>query len=400
MKIAGFLWLSLLGASIATGKTHGVVKRSTVSEILAGIKNTVTCAACEVEDSDICEGAIAQEGPILAHDLRNMDIPSTATALFCTTIFGLCDYPAVSEYAVDFPSAKPMNASRPSPSGGTPIQVVDISDIHVDLSYETSTSYNCTRNICCQPYTLSDAPGNTSYPAGEFGDHSCDTPLSLEESMYAAIQELVPNAAFTIFTGDVVEGAVWLVNETELNLVYGVIGNHDTAPVNCFPPADINTTISSQWAYDTLASDWTQWIGSTAATTVQDYGAYSVKYPDGNLRIISFHTNLYYKENFWLYEKSMETDPSGQLAWLVNELDAAETAGERVWLLGHMPMGWHTLSKLVLCVVMLRGRLRGLPVTIDKAILLPVEHLIQAEQEDAHIRLERTMSRSRSRTMA
>ncbi|PKX91477.1 uncharacterized protein P174DRAFT_491441 [Aspergillus novofumigatus IBT 16806] len=34
----------------------------------------------------------------------------------------------------------------------------------------------------------------------------------------------------------------------------------------------------------------------------------------------------------------METDPSGQLSWLVNELDSAETAGERVWLLGHIPM--------------------------------------------------------------
>lgn len=34
--------------------------------------------------------------------------------------------------------------------------------------------------------------------------------------MYAAIQEIAPNAAFTLFTGDVVEGAVWLVNETEV----------------------------------------------------------------------------------------------------------------------------------------------------------------------------------------
>lgn len=40
--------------------------------------------------------------------------------------------------------------------------------------------------------------------------------------------------------------------------------------------------------------------------------------------------------------------------------------------------------------------LRGLPVVIDKAIRLPGEHLIQAEQEDAHVRLERTTSRSRS----
>lgn len=48
---------------------------------------------------------------------------------------------------------------------------------------------------------------------------------------------------------------------------------------------------------------------------------------------------MYYKENFWLYEKTMETDPSGQLAWLVNELQAAEDAGERVYIIGHMPMG-------------------------------------------------------------
>lgn len=216
-------------------------------------------------------------------------------------------------------------------------------------------SYNCTKNICCRPYTTADAPGNTSYPAGEYGNHNCDSPLTLEESMYKAVQSLVPNASFTVFTGDVVEGAVWLVNETEvtndlndayetrmpsyLNLVYGVVGNHDTAPVNSFPPADIDTTISSQWAYDTLSSDWSQWLGSTAASTADDYGSYSVKYPSGNLRIISFNTNFYYKENFWLYQKTMETDPSGQLEWLVSELDAAETAGERVWLLGHMPLG-------------------------------------------------------------
>ena len=35
----------------------------------------------------------------------------------------------------------------------------------------------------------------------------------------------------------------------------------------------------------------------------------------------------------------MEQDPSGQFAWLVSELAAAETAGERVYVIGHMPMG-------------------------------------------------------------
>lgn len=60
---------------------------------------------------------------------------------------------------------------------------------------------------------------------------------------------------------------------------------------------------------------------------------------------------------------------------------------------------WHTLSKLVLCAVMIRGRHRGLPVAIDKAIMLPSDKLIRAEEEDAQIRMERTETfRTRSRT--
>ena len=52
--------------------------------------------------------------------------------------------------------------------------------------------------------------------------------------------------------------------------------------------------------------------------------------------------------------------------------------------------GWHTFSKLILCAVMLRGRHRGLPVAIDRAVLLPGEHLAIAEEEDAQIRADRT----------
>ncbi|KAL8783681.1 MAG: hypothetical protein Q9213_004475 [Squamulea squamosa] len=54
---------------------------------------------------------------------------------------------------------------------------------------------------------------------------------------------------------------------------------------------------------------------------------------------------------------------------------------------------WHVGSKLILCAVMLRGRHRGLPVAIDRAVLLPGEHLAAAEEEDAMIRLERSGTR-------
>ena len=252
-----------------------------------------------------------------------------------------------------FPQPKP-NTSRPPPSGKTPIQVVHISDTHVDLSYETGASYNCTKPICCRAYTEADAPGNNDFPAGPYGEYTCDPPLSLEESMFAAIESLIPDAAFTIFTGDVVAHDVWLVNENEvltdltttysqmatLKLVYPSVGNHDVAPVNAFPPLAIQSSSNTaQWAYNTMSTDWTTWVGTAAAQSVQDYGAYSILYPGGNLRLISFNSVFYYTDNFWLYSDPMETDPSGQFAWLINELQGAETAGENVWLISHVPSG-------------------------------------------------------------
>jgi hypothetical protein len=34
----------------------------------------------------------------------------------------------------------------------------------------------------------------------------------------------------------------------------------------------------------------------------------------------------------------MESDPAGLFAWLVKELEAAETAKERVWLMGKLSL--------------------------------------------------------------
>jgi Trk-type K+ transport system membrane component len=58
---------------------------------------------------------------------------------------------------------------------------------------------------------------------------------------------------------------------------------------------------------------------------------------------------------------------------------------------------WHAASKLVLCVVMLRGRHRGLPVALDRAVRLPGDNLYNDEQEDWRIR--RTMTNSRRVSM-
>lgn len=196
----------------------------------------------------------------------------------------------------------------------------------------------------------------TEYPAGPWGNHNCDSPLDLEKSLYAAIEKTVPNASFTLFTGDIVEGVQWLTTNSEivsdidscythmqtLKQVYGAVGNHEANPVNSFPPAGVHTLAnqSDQYMYNTLSENWLQWIGSTGATSAAErYGAYSVLYPGTKLRIISLNTMFYMKENFWLYTPVMAWDPSSQFTWLIEELQAAEDADERVWIIGHMPMG-------------------------------------------------------------
>ena len=59
--------------------------------------------------------------------------------------------------------------------------------------------------------------------------------------------------------------------------------------------------------------------------------------------------------------------------------------------------GLHRGSKVVMCFVMLRGRHRGLPVAIDRAVRLPGEKLYKDEAEDAKIRRTKTMQRLMSR---
>ena len=51
---------------------------------------------------------------------------------------------------------------------------------------------------------------------------------------------------------------------------------------------------------------------------------------------------------------------------------------------------WYTGSKLILCLVMLRGRHRGLPVALDRAVRLPGDDLRDEDDDD---RIRRSISR-------
>ena len=69
---------------------------------------------------------------------------------------------------------------------------------------QTGAEANCTKPICCRNFA--DATGTPTEPAGPNGNSKCDSPVVLADSMLAAAQEFAPEAKFTLFTGDVVEG--------------------------------------------------------------------------------------------------------------------------------------------------------------------------------------------------
>ncbi|KAG5980371.1 hypothetical protein E4U55_004098 [Claviceps digitariae] len=310
-----------------------------------------SCVKSTKYDEEFCDGAMEREAPIIASILRTMEIGSPSSLHFCASFFGSCDLPPIDEWTLDFPPLETCSGEYKAVSGEKPLQIIQYSDVHVDPLYQEGASTQCKKPICCRPSEM-DSLNGTAHPAGPFGDHRCDTPMTLEKSMYEYIKKEFPDAAFAMFTGDIVDhgshNTSQKYNEHIIDhaydtmhdyipTVYGTAGNHEAHPLNNFEPQILGN--KTQWLYDTLFRHWSREVNSSSLLDAKPTGAYSTKYPKGNLRIISLNTNMYYRYNFVLYQKAMQRDPDGQLLWLAKELHAAEKAAENVYIIGHMPLG-------------------------------------------------------------
>ncbi|CAA7268234.1 unnamed protein product [Cyclocybe aegerita] len=315
------------------------------SETFVGV-----CKLLQVQDDDVCEGTLRQQGPILAHNLRSISALGQTSTKLCSTLLGLCQPPPVNRYTVPIPKPAPTNPKVWTSIGQAPFQVVHFSDVHIDRSYTPGSDADCTKPICCRNYT--DKTGPVNVPAGPMGSRRCDTTTSLAQSMLLAVHG--QNTKFSIFTGDVIEADIWSLTQDEVasdlqqfnnematllnSPVFPTIGNHEAAPVNSFPR---NTTRgkNSQWVFDTQSEGWASMIGSPAATQVRHLsGSYATMVPYTSLRIISLNTVYWYQDNFWLFDSDrFQPDPNGVLAFAVEQLQQAEDGGQRVWIIAHMP---------------------------------------------------------------
>lgn len=93
----------------------------------------------QVVDDDVCEGLISQQGPVLAHALRNISPFGQTSTKLCEVVTGLCQAPDVNQWNVPLPPA-PTNPKEWVSQGNKPFKVVHFADVHIDREYTVSVS--------------------------------------------------------------------------------------------------------------------------------------------------------------------------------------------------------------------------------------------------------------------
>jgi Calcineurin-like phosphoesterase len=271
-----------------------------------------------------------------------------------------------------FPKPKPEDAQAPAASG-TRVKVLHLSDFHLDPRYDVGQEANCSSGLCCRP-SGSGTASEITIPAPLYGAYACDTPYFLATAALQAVGPLTGTTsqscsqddsfAWTVYTGDLVshdsqnqlsrnyteyaEYAVYYMLKHYIpgGPIFPVLGNHDSNPEAIDSPHSLPGALSQQqsWNYDHVSALWQQnnWISPEAAAQARmHYAAYSINHPQyPKLRIITLNTDFWYRSNFLNFINTTNPDNSGSLAFLVQELQAAEDAGERVWILGHVLTGW------------------------------------------------------------
>jgi len=313
---------------------------------------TSLCIALQIEAVEVCEGMVHNYGYQVEYIVNELGQNASADIFCGVFVGGDCGATGtINDWTVDLPDNKPTPTSPEPPTNSTSrLRVLQVTDVHLDLSYQVGSPTECGLPCCCMESTGLAGPGETA--AGFWGDYNCDLP----SRTFTAMVEQIANQGdidYLIYTGDAPAHDVWLQTK-EKNLehqlfvldtfaalmpevpVYLTLGNHEGFPVNAFPTDDQeNSIVSGAWLYEGLASH--QWADNLLPEEKERFrrnGFYSALVKP-KLRIISINNNFCVGMNFFMMLDF--SDPADQLAWLVQQLGLSEEAGEAVHILAHHP---------------------------------------------------------------
>ncbi|KAG6919046.1 hypothetical protein DXG01_009756 [Tephrocybe rancida] len=325
--------------------------------------------------SSTCGATYAKAGigAVVTQVVANMNAGGYDGQAFCQNFLGMCPAPPTSPLDLKnwFKKPKPNPLPKAKKHSGKRLKVLHISDFHLDPRYATGSEANCTGSPCCRKNMFNAAsPNTTLLPAARFGAFHCDTPMALAMSALQAIPALTGTEkngfAWTLYTGDLVShdpdtqlsrDYIQYVETIMYDLfkrmlgtgpVYAALGNHDSYNQAQDAPHSLGGALAQQfsWNYDHVAGLWKheEWLPDTAVELAKaHYSAYMVKRGIGmTMRYIyriclNTHT---YSANYFNYINMTDPDVSGMLRFLTDELQSAEDAGDRVWIMGHVLTGW------------------------------------------------------------
>ena len=338
------------------------------------------CVSSGYDSEDNCKGDFAATnfGAIWTQILALADVSGMDGQYICNHLSSdFCSQPSTVPLDINdwFPKPKPADCESrvPKPSGKR-VKVLHMSDFHVDPRYKVGSEGNCTTALCCRSDAENEdiAKGQISYPAPLYGAYDCDTPYDLGLAALQAVGPLTGTGednhlAWTIYTGDLVshdpqyelsrlyteyaEDSIYYMFEKYITgPVFPVLGNHDTNPEAIDAPHSMPGPLGQQmsWNFNHVSKLWQHhgWITPEAAAQARvHYGAYSMKNHYG-LRMITFNTDFWYHSNYLNFINTSNPDVSGTFKFVISELQAAEDAGERVWLFGHVLSGWDGTNPL------------------------------------------------------
>ncbi|KAJ5115155.1 hypothetical protein NUU61_000914 [Penicillium alfredii] len=332
------------------------------------------CKSFGFHSNETCEEDFATHtfGAIWTQVLAYADVAGLDGQYICNSLDDtFCDRPKTSPLntANLFPKPKPAHAHVPKASGKR-VKVLHLSDFHLDSRFAVSSEANCSASMCCRSNKYNDlSKSKALLPAPAYGSFKCDSPYDLVLAVLQAIGPLTgtgkgkgkDSLAWTLYTGDMVshdpesqdsreyveytEASVYsLLKKYITGPVFAALGNHDTSPANVDSPHNLPGRLGEQqsWHYEHVAGMWQHegWITREAADQARThYGGYSIKTHYG-LRIITWNTDLWYSNNYLNFINTTNPDNSGVFSWMIHELQKAEDAGERVWIMGHVLSGW------------------------------------------------------------
>lgn len=239
------------------------------------------CTNLHLARPEVCEEIIQLfEHDMLTAWIRSILRPAEICGLLVGSRCGHWDI--FSDWNVTMPDTPkpPVRPPQPPPPGAPTIRVLFLTDLHWDRAYTPGSDAACKDPLCCR------GGEPRGHEAGYWGTYSnCDLPLHTLENL---LQHLAAAGPFDMayWTGDIPAHNVWQQNRADQLLalttvtsliqkylgplpVYPAVGNHESVPVNSFPPPYVPGNQSSAWLYGAMADAWHQWLTPEALGTLR-----------------------------------------------------------------------------------------------------------------------------------